>query len=141
MEGGIPTRAHGAIDGLVRGLLEECWNKTPQKRPPIVRVYRTLKSRLKSTRTPRRRPTAGKLPGALELHVQSIKFSSYQEGRPQFYAKFKYGNEDYTTSPTDLQNYYYSGECTWFVFQPFLPLLPPLSPTQGWSGRLADRNG
>ena len=80
----------------------------------------------------------GELPGALQLHVQSIWVSSYQPGLPQFYARFNYGNEDYTTSPTDLQNS--SGEYTWFVLRPALLLLPPLSPTQGRSRRLADRN-
>lgn len=110
-------REHGVIDDLVWGLLEKCWRITPQERPPVVEVYRTLQSRPRAVHTPQRRSAIGELPETLKLHVHGIKFSEDWSSRQQFYVKFKYGNTDYTTSLTDLTNDW--GEYTWFALRPF----------------------
>lgn len=131
-------RAHGVIDDLVWELLEKCWSRVPQERPPIVGLHRILKIRPAVTHIPWRRTTSGELPGALKLHVQSIKFSEYWQNPQQFYVKFKYGNRDHETSPTNLTNDL--NEQTWFVLHPFQPSPLPLSPTQERPGKLGDKN-
>ena len=124
--GGIPARPHGVIDDPIWEILEECW-KTPQERPPIVGVYRTLKSYPTVNHTIQRQPVVGGLPGTLKLNVHSIKSFGHQPGSYQFYVKFKYGSKGYTTSPTNLTNAWH--QSTWFALYSLQLLLLLLSLT------------
>ena len=113
---GIPARPPGVFDDLVWELLKDCWSQTPEECPPIAELYHTLKSSPKVTHTPWGRPAVGELPGTLGLHVHSIDFSeSRQSG--QFYVKFKYGNKEYATPPTNLNIGW--GEHAWFASRLF----------------------
>ena len=78
------------------------------------------------------------LPGKLKLQAQSIKISLGKPKKQRFSVRFKYGNEDHTTSPTTKT--LAGDEHTWFAFRP--PPAPPLSLTRGQerSGNLVDRN-
>ena len=114
---GVPVRPHGALDDLAWGLLEQCWTRTPEERPPIAEVYRTLKFGPKATHIPRSPSAIGELPGMLLLHVHSINFSEDQPGQQQFYVKLRYGDREYTTSPTNYKNEW--GGHTWFALRLF----------------------
>ncbi|KAF9785450.1 hypothetical protein BJ322DRAFT_1063265 [Thelephora terrestris] len=107
---GAPARPHGTFEDLTWQLLGECWSRTPQKRPRIDEVYRTLNSLPKVIHTPRRPFVIGTLPRMLELHVHSIKFAK-EPSQQYSYVRFKYGNKKYTTFPTNVKNDW--GEHTW----------------------------
>jgi len=78
------------------------------------------------------------LPGKLKLQAQSIKISLNKPRRQRFSVRFRYGNEDHTTSPTTKA--LAGDEHTWFAFYP--PPAPLLSLIRGQerSGNLVDRN-
>ena len=116
--GGAPARAEGMIDNLVLQLLERCWSKTPQERPSIVDVQRTLNYRPKVIYTPWSPSEIGELPGTLNLRVQSIKIGPGLDDRKRVFVKIKHGNKKYKTSPTKVRNKL--GERRWFVFVPTL---------------------
>jgi len=65
---------------------------------------------------------------------KSIKVSFDKSKQQPFYVKLKYGNKEYTTSPT--KSFDTSGGHTWFGLRPFLPSLPSLSFTQERPGEL-----
>ena len=56
------------MDDLVRKPLDKC-RSTPQERPPIIEVYRTLRYRPRATHTLWGSPTIG----MLKLHVRGLK--------------------------------------------------------------------
>ena len=110
---GIPARPHEVFDDLAWGLLEECWSRTPEERPPIDEVYDTLKSRPKVIHIPRGLSAIEELPGTLRLHVHSIRLWEDQPSQQRFYVRIVYGNRDYMTSPTVFKNDW--GAHTWFA--------------------------
>ncbi|KAF9785469.1 kinase-like domain-containing protein [Thelephora terrestris] len=118
----MPARPPGAFDDLFWGLLAKCWRRRPRERPPIDEVYRMVKSRPKVNRASLEPLAARELQTKYELHVHGIKFPNDRPPSQEFYVKFKYGDKDYTTPLTNLQDD--RGEYIWHVLRPFQ--LPPL---------------
>lgn len=110
------------LDDLVWGLLVKCWKEVDYSRPRIVEVYRTLKSRPKIIHTPWMPSTIGELPRALELHVYGFELEPFgcEQFRGEICVKLKYGNRDYTTSPTDSTTL--PDGRTWFALRLFFIL-------------------
>ena len=122
-------RPPGVIDDHVWEFLEKCWSKPPLVRPQMDEVYLTLKSFPKTTHIPRMWSAIRELPRVLALHFQSIKLSEVHRSRQQFYVKSKYGDRDYTTSPTNDVHNELEYERGWFVLYLFQLSPLPLSPT------------
>ena len=121
--GETPERPAGAMTNQIWELLEKNWSRFPEKRPSTQELYNTLSNPSRHPQvspTPQGQPIIGELPGRLKLQFRGIKFSPRQP-KHQLYVKLKYGNKDYTTSPTDFVAG--SGEQTWFAFIHFY-LLP-----------------
>lgn len=122
----IPVRPHGMLDDLVWGVLEKCWSRTPEERPPIAEVYHTLKSCPKVIPTPQSRSATGELPGKFKLHVHSIKTLGHWPSKRPIYVKFKYRNRDHLTYQVNLDH---RREYIWFALRSLLLSLLPLSTT------------
>ena len=133
--GELPQRPSG-IDDTVWEFLLRCWSRDPAKRPSISQVCDAF-SRFcllpKFTPAPEGQ-SATELPGRVKLMFESIKVSFDKSKQQSFFVKLKYGNKEYTTSPTKLLDT--SGGHTWFGPCPFLFTLPSLSLAQERSGKL-----
>jgi len=100
----------------------------PRERPSVARLYNAL-SDFRAIE---------ELPGKLKLEVQSVTIPLTKARKHQLFVKLGYADKEHTTSLTT--KVVAGGEYTWFVFCPFLPLLPSLSPGQERSGNLVGRN-
>ena len=124
--GGIPEQPSGRISNSFWSLLEECWDKIPAKRPPIVKLYCPLSN-----------PTAvtEDLPEKLGLRFLSL-FPSDEARRvvpnskDVLYLKINYGEMSYKTPLMTKRVRVITGipELR-YVYACFCPPLP-LSPTQ-----------
>ena len=133
--GELPQKPFG-IDGAVWEFLQKCWRRDPANRPSTTQICDAFS---KFCLLPRFTPIlegqlVTELPGRVKLMFKSIKVSFNRSKQRPFYVKLKYGNKEYTSSPTKISDT--SGEYTWFAPCPFLLPAPSLSAAQENSGEL-----
>jgi len=110
--GEFPQEPSG-IDDMVWEFLQRCWSRDPAKRPSTSQVcdaFSKFSLLPKFIPTPEGKP-ATELPGRVKLLFKSIKVPSDRSRQQPFSVKLKYGNKEYTTSPTKLLDT--SGGHTW----------------------------
>jgi len=116
-----PQRPSDGIDDPVWEFLEKCWRGDPTKRPPTANVFDAFsgfRSIPRPVHAPEGRSAIEELPGKLKLQLQGVRISLNKPGRQRFSIRFRYGEKEHTTSPTDGVA---SGEHTWSVCHPPSP--------------------
>ena len=135
-----PQRPSDWVANPVWEFLGKCWSRDPTNRPPTADI---LDAFSRACSLPRAMPAARgpsaieELPGKLKLQVQGVRISLNKSKQQRFYIRFRYGDKDHTTSPTNAVT---GDEHIWFVFRQPLPPSTSLSLNQGRSGNLVDRN-
>jgi len=123
-----PQRPSNGIADPVWEFLEKCWGVDPTTRPPTAEVlgaFSEFRSLPQAVHAPEGRSAIEELPGKLKLQVQGIKISLNKPNQQRFYIRFRYGEKDHTTSPTNAVT---DDEHIWFVCRP--PLLRQRSKSQ-----------